>query len=147
MRIVYFDICALVLSITVLVFLLVKHYTKDRTNRLIIALAALIISASALDLFDSAFGAYIPQSSSNADIQLASNTLFYIILFIDAIILSKIIFFTISLILFIKFINIYCKSKNRERFKLLSFSSILISFFLNFIFISSLFRFCKLSIL
>ncbi len=79
MRIVYFDICAIVLSVTVLVFLLVKHYTKDRTNRLIITLSALIIAAAGMDLFDSMFGTYIPQSPSNAGIQLVSNTIFYII--------------------------------------------------------------------
>ena len=79
MRIVYFDICALVLSITVLVFLVVKHYTKDRTNRLIITLAALIIASAGMDLFDSMFGTYIPQSQSNAGIQLVSNTIFYMI--------------------------------------------------------------------
>ena len=79
MRIVYFDICAIVLSVTVLVFLLVKHYTKDRTNRLIITLSALIIASAAMDLFDSMFGTYIPQSQSNAGIQFVSNTIFYII--------------------------------------------------------------------
>ena len=44
---------------------------------------------------------------------------------------------------------IYCKSKNKDLFIFLSFSfsSIFISFFLNFIFINSLFLFCKLSIL
>jgi EAL domain-containing protein (putative c-di-GMP-specific phosphodiesterase class I) len=79
MRIVYFDICAIVLSLTVLAFLIVKHYTKDRTNRLIITLAALILSAAVLDLFDSSFGTYIRQSGSNAGIQLASNSIFYIV--------------------------------------------------------------------
>ncbi|MBQ7588962.1 MAG: EAL domain-containing protein [Lachnospiraceae bacterium] len=79
MRIVYFDICAIVLSVTVLVFLLVKHYTKDRTNCLIITLSALIIASAAMDLFDSMFGTYIPQSQSNAGIQFVSNTIFYII--------------------------------------------------------------------
>ncbi|MCR5235395.1 MAG: EAL domain-containing protein [Lachnospiraceae bacterium] len=79
MRIIYFDICAIVLSAAVLIFLLTKHYTKGRTNRLILILAVLFLSAGLMDVFDSLFGTYVEQSPSNAGIQLFSNTLFFIL--------------------------------------------------------------------
>ena len=46
---------------------------------LIITLAVLTVLAALLDIFDSSFGTYIRQSSSNAGIQLASNSIFYIL--------------------------------------------------------------------
>lgn len=79
MRIIYYDICAIVLSAAVLIFLLTKHYTKGRTNKLILILAVLFLSAGLMDIFDSVFGTYIEQSPSNAGIQMASNTLFFIL--------------------------------------------------------------------
>lgn len=79
MRIIYFDICAIVLSLTVLAFFVYKKYTKGRTNRLILILSVLFLVASYMDTFDSLFGTYITQSADNAVIQLVSNSLFYII--------------------------------------------------------------------
>ena len=79
MRIIYFDICAIVLSMTVLAFFVSKKYTKGRTNRLILMLSLLFLLAGLFDVFDSLFGTYIPQSHDNALIQLISNSLFYIV--------------------------------------------------------------------
>ena len=79
MRIIYFDICAIILSLTVFVFLVSRKYTKGRTNRLILVLAVLFMIAGLLDVFDSLFGTYVEQSRSNAFLQLVSNSLFYIV--------------------------------------------------------------------
>ncbi len=79
MRIIYFDICAIVLALTVFVFLVSKKYTKGRTNRLILLLAILIMAAGFLDVFDSLFGTYVRQGQSNATIQFVSNSLFYLL--------------------------------------------------------------------
>ena len=63
-------------------------------------------------------------------------TCFYFIKYIS--IRNYYIYYIISI-----YINIYhyCKSKKSDRLKFWSFSSIFISFFLNFIFINSLFLF------
>ena len=66
MRIIYFDICAIVLALTVMAFFVYKKYTKGRTNRLILVLSILFLAASAMDTFDSLFGTYIPQAPSKA---------------------------------------------------------------------------------
>ncbi|MBR4718748.1 MAG: EAL domain-containing protein [Lachnospiraceae bacterium] len=79
MRIIYFDVCAIILSMTVFVFLVSRKYTKGRTNRLILVLAILFMIAGLLDVFDSLFGTYVQQDQSNATIQFISNSLFYII--------------------------------------------------------------------
>ena len=79
MRIIYFDICAIVLSLTVLLFLVSKRYTRGRTNRLLLVLAELFIVAGLLDVFDSLFGTYVAQSPGNATIQFVTNTIFYIL--------------------------------------------------------------------
>lgn len=79
MRIIYFDICAIILSLTVFVFLVSRRYTKGRTNRLILILAVLFMAAGLLDVFDSLFGTYVEQSPSNVTIQFVSNSLFYFI--------------------------------------------------------------------
>lgn len=79
MRIIYFDICAIVLALTVFVFLVSRRYTKGRTNRLILLLAILIMAAGLLDVFDSLFGTYVEQRPSNASAQFLSNSLFYLI--------------------------------------------------------------------
>lgn len=79
MRIIYFDICAVILSLTVFIYLVSRRYTKGRTNRLILVLAILFMVAGFLDVFDSMFGSYVEQKPSNASIQLVSNSLFYIV--------------------------------------------------------------------
>lgn len=79
MRIIYFDICAIVLSLTVLLFFVYKKYTKGRTNRLILVLSVLFLTASILDTFDSIFGTYVAQAPWNASLQYVSNSLFYIL--------------------------------------------------------------------
>lgn len=79
MRIIYFDICAIVLALTVMAFFVYKKYTKGRTNRLILVLSILFFAASAMDTFDSLFGTYIPQAPSNAMLQFIINSLFYIL--------------------------------------------------------------------
>ncbi|MCR5508624.1 MAG: EAL domain-containing protein [Lachnospiraceae bacterium] len=79
MRIIYFDLCAVVLASTVLVFLVFRKYTRGRTNRLILMLSVLVILSGMLDVFDSLFGTYLQQRPSNAYIQYVSNTVFYII--------------------------------------------------------------------
>ncbi|MBR5407423.1 MAG: EAL domain-containing protein [Lachnospiraceae bacterium] len=79
MRIIYFDICAMVLALTVFVFLVTRRYTKGRTNRLILMLAVLIILSGLLDVYDSLYGTYVKQLPSNAPVQFVSNTLFYLI--------------------------------------------------------------------
>ncbi|MBR6485113.1 MAG: hypothetical protein IKT17_00335, partial [Lachnospiraceae bacterium] len=78
MRIIYFDICAMVLALTVFVFLVTRRYTKGRTNRLILMLAVLIILSGLLDVYDSLYGTYVKQLPSNAPVQFVSNTLFYL---------------------------------------------------------------------
>lgn len=79
MRIIYFDICAIILSMTVFVFLVSRKYTKGRTNRLILVLAIMIMISGLLDVFDSLFGTYVAQKPSNAGIQFISNSMFYIV--------------------------------------------------------------------
>ncbi|MCR4807265.1 MAG: EAL domain-containing protein [Lachnospiraceae bacterium] len=78
MRIIYFDICAIVLSMTVLAFFISKRYTKGRNNRLIVMLSLLFLSASLLDTFNSLFGTYVSQSPANRSIQLITNSIFYV---------------------------------------------------------------------
>lgn len=97
MRIIYFDVCAIVLAMTVLAFIISKRYTKGRTNRLIFVLSVLFLFAALLDTFNSLFGGYIPQSHDNAMIQLFSNTVFYIIrnLVVPAYILFVISYYSI----------------------------------------------------
>lgn len=79
MRIIYFDICAVVLSMTVLAFFLYKKYTKGRTNRLILFLSVMFLISGLLDTFNSLFGTYIVPGPGNVKLQLISNSVFYII--------------------------------------------------------------------
>ncbi|MCR5355911.1 MAG: EAL domain-containing protein [Lachnospiraceae bacterium] len=79
MRIINFDICAIVLALTVLLYLVIRRYTKGRTNRLILLIAALVIISGLLDVYDSLFGTYVEQLPSNATVQFVSNTFFYLI--------------------------------------------------------------------
>ncbi len=78
MRIIYFDICAIVLALTVLAFLVTRKYTKGRTNRFILLMAILVIVSGVLDLFDSLYGAYAASTPFSIAIQYISNTVFYI---------------------------------------------------------------------
>ncbi len=79
MRIIYLDVASVILSLTVLAFIIFKHYTKGRTNRFIIILAVLFVAGGILDCYDSMFGGIIPASAENARIQFVSNTVFYVL--------------------------------------------------------------------
>ncbi|MCR5420247.1 MAG: EAL domain-containing protein [Lachnospiraceae bacterium] len=79
MRIIYFDICAIVLTATVFAFLVSKHYTKGRTNRLIVMLAILFFCSGMLDLLDSLFGTYIARGPENVSVQWVTTSLYYIV--------------------------------------------------------------------